>query len=155
MKLNRKLEYSLMALRIMSEKRPGELTTAKEICDRCCCPVDATSKVLQVLARHQVLKSEQGPQGGYFIQKDLAKLSLYELTEMILGPLGVVKCLRSSMGCDIKQSCNIVAPMIALNSKLTDFYKKLGIQELIDFDPVKSSVLSQESTESSFCEVTS
>ncbi len=132
MKFNRKLEYALMALKHMHMKRPGEVTSVKEVADSYGCPQDVTAKVLQRLCKTGVLASTQGIQGGYMIKKDLSKLSLFDLLNMLLGHQGVVKCLHGSpTSCGIKNSCNILKPISALNTKLEDFYKGLSVREII------------------------
>lgn len=50
-KLNRKVEYALMALKFMSSKVPGELTSTKEVVESTGCPFDATARVMQQMAQ--------------------------------------------------------------------------------------------------------
>lgn len=133
MKLNRKIEYALMAIKHMSQKSPGELTTAKEISEIYGSPIDATAKVLQRMTRYELLKSVQGVQGGYLIQKDLSRLSLHEFNEMILGRTAMVKCLPSGhTPCEIQNRCNILGPINLLNEKLVNFYKSISVKELLE-----------------------
>jgi Rrf2 family protein len=118
----------------MRSKAPGERTTVKEIAAQYGCPTDVTARVLQALAGKAVLNSEQGAHGGYMIAKDLSRVSFYELLEMILGPMGVAKCLQESQegACDLRNTCNIISPIQLLNRKLSDFYRSLSVAELID-----------------------
>lgn len=133
-RINRKVEYALIALKHMRNKAPGERTTVKEIAAQYGCPTDVTARVLQALAGKAVLNSEQGAHGGYMIAKDLSRVSFYELLEMILGPMGVAKCLQEAQegACDLRETCNIVSPIQLLNRKLSDFYKSLSVAELIE-----------------------
>lgn len=130
-RLNRKVEYALMALKIMSQKRAGELTSSKEIVEETGCPFDATARVLQQLSSHGILRSEQGAHGGYVLVRDLARVSFYELSEVILGQVGLAKCLQNEDACDLKARCNIVTPVAVLNRKLTEFYQNLSVGELL------------------------
>src|SRR5690349_15057033 len=118
-KINRKLEYSLIALRHMSQKMPGELTTAKEVSESYHSPFDATARVMQVMANAGLLRSSAGAFGGYQITKDLSKVSLHELINMIQGPTQITKCLHKDESCEIQSSCNIISPMNNLNQRLT------------------------------------
>lgn len=134
-KINRKVEYALIGLKHMRSKAPGELTSAKEISQLYGCPFDALSRVMQILAQKGVLKSEQGAHGGYMITKDLARLSFYDLSEMILGPVQVARCLHESDGepaCEIRGTCNIVSPVQTLNRRLVEFYRALTVAELLE-----------------------
>ncbi len=128
-KMNRKIEYALIALKHMSRKRPGEISTAKEISDTYGCSFDTIARILQVLAHNGWLHSTQGVSGGYIIIKDLAKVTFYDLSVLILGPLKLVRCLSSS--CHIKQKCNIVSPVQNLNDQLMAFYQSLTVHSLI------------------------
>ena len=132
-RIHRKVEYALIALKHMNQKRPGQLTTVKEICSHYGCPFDATSRVLQMMVQKKLLKSEQGAQGGYFILKDLAKVTLYDLISITVGPIGVVKCLdNGNSHCDIFNRCSVVGPLSYLNDQLVDFYKGISISSLLE-----------------------
>lgn len=130
-RLNRKVEYALMALKIMASKRPGELTSAKDIVDMTGGPFDATARVLQQMTQRGILRSEHGAHGGYHVIRDLNKVSLYELMELILGPMAVAKCLLAEEACDLKSTCNIISPVSILNRKLSEFYQNLSVGELL------------------------
>jgi Rrf2 family protein len=133
-KLNRKIEYALIGLKHMRSKAPGELTTVKEISQIYGCPFDATSRVMQALAQKGVLKSEQGAHGGYMITRDLNRVSFYDLSEWILGPVAVARCLHETVesSCDMRSTCNIITPVQTLNRKINEFYKALTVAELLD-----------------------
>jgi Rrf2 family protein len=135
-KLNRKLEYSLMALKHMAQKTPGDLTTAKEVSESYQAPFDATARVMQVMAQRGLLKSEQGAFGGYQITRDLSHVTLNDLIEIVQGPTQIAKCMQHGKAdqdgpCEIQSSCNIMSPVANLNQRLTDFYKSVFIKELI------------------------
>jgi len=131
-KIHRKVEYALISLRHMKQKEPGQLTTVKEICRSYGCSFDATSRVLQMMVQKGLLKSEQGAQGGYLIQKDLRKVSLHDLIEYVIGPISVVKCLDSGKGeCDMENRCNVIAPLAYLNDQIIQFYKGISIDTML------------------------
>lgn len=139
-RLNRKIEYALMALKHMSTKRPGQLTSAKEVVEVTGGPFDATARVMQLMAQHGLLKSEHGAHGGYAIIKDLAKISFLELMELVLGSFEVVKCVHNPAACDLRDSCNVHSPMNLLNEKLLSFYQSVSIADLLQVNSPKSSV---------------
>lgn len=149
-KLNRRVEYALIALKYMSAKKPGQLSTAKEISDKYGCPFDATSRVLQQMASAGILKSEQGAHGGYQIVKDLDKLHFYFLNELILGNQGIAKCFHkeTEQDCELASTCNIVSPVRYLNNKLTDFLKSISVAEAIGIAEKKTTTSVGERVES-------
>ncbi len=130
-RLNRKVEYALMALKYMGSKVSGDLTTAKEVVEATGCPFDATARVLQLMAHKGILKAEHGSQGGYVIVRDLAKTSLFDLINLILGPVGIVKCLHKVNNCHLSETCNIKSPLVELNSRLLEFYRHITVFEIL------------------------
>jgi Rrf2 family nitric oxide-sensitive transcriptional repressor len=131
LKLNRKLEYAFIALQHMKGKKPGELTSANEIAETYSVPFDATARVLQVMAQKLILRAEQGAQGGYQIIKDLRKVTLFDLMEMILGPVEMARCF-SGAGCGIESTCNVRTPVRVLEAKLSEFYRNLSLADLLN-----------------------
>ncbi len=130
-KVHRKIEYSLIALKHMVQKTPGELTTAKEIAETYKSPFDVTARVMQVLAQSGILKSEQGAHGGYQIQKDLSKISVLDLIEIFNGPNKIAKCQNVHESCEMVDHCNIISPINTLNTKLNHFYQSMNVKDLL------------------------
>jgi DNA-binding IscR family transcriptional regulator len=91
------------------------------------------SRVLQVLANARVLRSEQGVTGGYLILTQLTKLSLFDLFEILCGPVAIARCLHANpvSTCSIQSTCNILSPIHSLNKKLEQFYRELSIADLL------------------------
>ena len=131
-KINRKLEYALIALKHMSAKAPGQLTSAKEICAIYKTPFDPTSRALQIMAQREVLHAEQGAKGGYVIVRDLNKFTLGELSGMILGPIEIANCFHGNYSsCEINSTCHIIAPMLNLNENLNKLFRGIMVADLL------------------------
>ena len=131
-KINRKIEYALIALKHMSIKQPGQLTSAKEVCDIYFTPFDPTSRVLQIMAQEGILHAEQGAKGGYQIIKDISKISMKELSDMIIGPIEIANCFHGDYSnCEITATCRIIAPMLNLNESINKLFSTITITDLI------------------------
>lgn len=131
-KINRKIEYALIALKYMSSKHPGQLTSAKEICNVYQTPFDPTSRVLQIMAQKGILQAEQGAHGGYQIIRDLSKVSLAELTSMIAGPIEIANCFHGNYSdCGLTGSCSVIGPMLNINEKISSLFKDIVISDLL------------------------
>lgn len=130
-KLSRKLEYSLIALKHLSEKPEGELTSAKELSNIYGVSFDVVSRVLQALNQGGIAKSIQGVQGGYHLLKNLDEVTFFDLIELIEGPISLVRCIHDADACDLIKSCNVVSSVAILNSKVNEFYKTIKISDLM------------------------
>ena len=139
-KLNRKIEYALMALQCLDQsKGPSanvELSLmpqipAKEIAEKIGAPFDVAARVLQVLSQHQWVDVEHGARGGYRLRKSLDKATMKDLIEIIDGPVAVVKCQQTKTVCEIQNHCRIVSPMQELNTKLVNFCADIKLKDLL------------------------
>lgn len=131
-KINKKLEYGLMALKHMAQKPHQELTTAKELCVVYGVPFDVMAKVLQNLASDQWLRVEHGAKGGYRLDKNLNEVSFLNLVETLVGPVHVVNCTHEeSHDCALTDSCNVVEPLKNLNGRIKNFYQTIMVADLI------------------------
>ena len=132
-KINRKIEYALIALKHMSSHHPETLTSAKEICDIYHTPFDPTSRVLQLMTQHGILHAEHGAQGGYQILQDLSKVTLSDLIEIITGPIQIANCFHETHShCELTSSCNMISPMLNLNERMFRLFNQISLKDLIE-----------------------
>jgi Rrf2 family protein len=131
-KINRKVEYALMVLKLMKDKGPTALTTAREVCDQFNTPFDTTAKVMQLMNNTGLLHSHKGVKGGYTLSKDLSRVSYMELVEMIEGKSFMMDCTEGP--CDFIQKCNIAQPIKRLNDYLIMIFNTLSLNELLSED---------------------
>jgi Rrf2 family protein len=141
-KINKKIEYALMALKYMHEH--PEQVTVKELCHSFQVPFDTMAKVLQILSTHEVVRSSQGVKGGYQLQKNLSDLTLVKLSSWIEGPQHESFCQKNSgEWCELMHSCNIASPIERLTRQLYHMLDSLSLQDILYNDSVfilKSSI---------------
>ena len=129
-KMNRNIEYALMALQFIKGQGQSRPVSVKEICEKLSSPFDSTSRVLQKMSRSAWLKSAQGANGGYLLDDELfSTVSLHDLVELISGGLKLVKCIDGE--CEFTGSCNIQTPVNRLNNGLMGYYKTVLVKDLL------------------------
>ena len=131
-KINRKVEYALMVLKLMQDKDKADLTTAREVCDQYELPFDTTAKVMQQMNSAGFLHSHKGVKGGYTLARELSSISYIELAEIIEGKSFMMDCHEGP--CDLIHSCNISQPIKRLNDYLINIFSSLTLQELLADD---------------------
>ncbi|WDE96772.1 Rrf2 family transcriptional regulator [Lentisphaera profundi] len=130
-KLNKKVEYAIIALQHMKSVDDGAMSTVKEICELYGAPFDVTSRAMQKMASAGILKSIKGAHGGYLIQQDLGELKLLDLIESISGDVSLASCVIDPCNCDMIASCNIVDPITRLNELLRKFFAEMTVLDLL------------------------
>jgi len=129
LKLTRKVEYALIALRHMQALKPRKLTSAKEIAEAYGLPQQLLAETLQQMARDSIIEAVQGPSGGYQIMSDLDKISLKDFFENLEGPLGIMDCYFDS-DCIQLGACNIRTPIQRINENMRDMFSKMSLREV-------------------------
>ena len=137
LKVNRKVEYGLVALKHMQKKTPDQLTSVREICDQYGTPFDPLAHVMRLLSTAGLVESEQGAHGGYRLIGDLTRFNVAEFIELIDGQLALTECMKpdEECRCALIDRCNIVSPMHALHNHLIFFLRSISIQDLLQDTP--------------------
>ncbi|MBL51137.1 MAG: hypothetical protein CMG57_04185 [Candidatus Marinimicrobia bacterium] len=129
LKITRKVEYALIALRHLKGKQDGELTTAKEIAENYAIPQELLAKVLQHLAREDVIKAVKGPSGGYMLKTDPNSINMTKFFEIMEGPMGIMDCYFDSR-CDQLNACNIRTPINRINDSIRSMFDKMTLADI-------------------------
>ena len=144
-KINKKIEYALIALKHIGQKPSGTLTSVKEICDLYKSPFDVMSRAMQKMVRKGILNSEKGVNGGYSLQRDLSNINLLQLVEVILGEVHVANCLDADKcDCALTATCNVISPILNLDQRLRQFLAQLTVAELIESDFAEEQQVRQD-----------
>ena len=129
LKITRKVEYALIALRHMQLKESKELTSTKEIATRYGVPQQLLAKTLQHMARDGILEAVQGSAGGYRVATNLDKISMKDFFEKLEGPLGMMDCYFDS-DCIQIGSSNIRVPIQRINDNMRNLFSQMSVQEV-------------------------
>src|ERR1035438_9150994 len=94
LKLTKKADYGLIALRHLALGEAGVTASAKEMADAYGLPLPLLSKILQKLARGGMLQSVAGTNGGYRLTRDANSISAMEVIRAIDGPIVLTSCFK-------------------------------------------------------------
>jgi Rrf2 family protein len=125
--LSKKVEYGLMALLHMDATPSDQVVSSKGIAESHGLPVDLMSKVMQSLARAELIESVHGAKGGYRLAKRLEELSLGDVILAIEGPVHLVRCQHDADNCIQFQACSVREPLHALHAQLRDFINSVSL----------------------------
>jgi Rrf2 family protein len=131
LKISKKSEYGIIALKHMLNQPEGSITRAKEIAQRYNIPSEILAKILQRMARYGIVQSSQGARGGYILGKDGDSISLSEIIECIEGPLGIVDCVNDSdCNCVQLEKCNISDPFRVIQKQFKVFLSGISLADI-------------------------
>ena len=132
LKLTKKADYGLMALKYLAEHPEVVALSAKDIADAYGIPVQLLAKILQQLTRAGMLKSHAGMNGGYALARDARSISAFEVIHTIDGPFFITSCTKGAKGCDLTPSCTIKEPLARVNDTIAGVLKSISIHDLAE-----------------------
>jgi Rrf2 family protein len=134
LKLTKKADYGLIALRHLALGTAGQTASAKEIADTYGLPLPLLSKILQKLARGGMLQSVAGTNGGYRLTRDPNNISAMEVIRSIDGPIVLTSCFTEHSGehksCTTSSMCTVREPLRRVHEAMLSLLEKFTIAEL-------------------------
>lgn len=127
LQLNKKVEYGLIAILHLDSMQSSGLATAKEVAEQYRIPPELLGKVLQKLAKQQIVESVHGAKGGYRLTKPLEQLTLGHVIEALEGPVQLTRCQDEPASCDQFCACNIREPVMRIQIQLTRFINHIQL----------------------------
>ncbi len=134
LRLSKKSEYALMAVKYIALQQDKNCVTAREISNNYSIPYELVSKVLQRLARFNVVVSLQGAKGGYRLSKLPSDISLIEVISAVEPNYQITSCMKensSSDDCEHFNCCKIRNPLIKIQTEIDKIFKNMTVTEFI------------------------
>ena len=147
LKLSKKADYALMALQYMATVQNGEMNAfnihrvvnTKEIAEEHLIPLELLAKVLQTLAKHEMIESQNGPKGGYVLAREPRDISIAQVLEAIEGRLGIADCYHEkddSVVCEQIEHCNIRTPLLKVQESIMQLLSSMSIEDMMAEPPL-------------------
>ena len=131
LRLSKKADYALMAMKHLAQKRDVSSTSAREIAEQYDIPIELMAKVLQRLVRRGLLASHQGTRGGYQLARVPAAISVADVIQAIDGPVTVTACSTDDDGqCEQFAKCNVRDPLGQIRERIAAALGTVTIAEI-------------------------
>ena len=127
LRLTKKADYGLMALKYLAEQADAGAQSAKDIAEAYHIPLPLLAKILQTLAKAELLVSHAGTNGGYALARPASGISAFEVIRAIDGPLFITSCITIHGACDLAGTCTIKEPLRKVNDSIKELLS--GIQD--------------------------
>ena len=132
LRLTKKADYGLMALKYLAEQEGAGAQSAKDIAEAYHIPPQLLAKILQTLAREGLLVSHAGTNGGYALARPATEITAFETIRAIDGPLFITSCITIHGTCDLAGHCTIKEPLRKVNDSIKEMLSGLCIADLIE-----------------------
>ena len=132
-RLSKKVEYGLIAIRHIATRTNGDIVTAKEIADRYQIPYELLAKVLQKLSRAGLITSTQGVRGGYTLTKSPNEISVSMIIHAIEGAtMAITQCIADGPdSCDVFRVCTIKSPLTKVQANIETAFNNMTLAQIV------------------------
>lgn len=132
-RLSKKVEYGLIAIRHIATRTPGDVVTAKEIADRYQIPYELLAKVLQKLSRSGLIASQQGMRGGYTLARNPNEVSVSMIIGAIEGTnMGIAQCMTDGPdSCEVFKVCTIKSPLSKVQANIENAFNNMTLAQIV------------------------
>jgi Rrf2 family protein len=131
LRLGKKADYGLIALRHLAAQKPRAACSAKEIARTYGMPAELVAKVLQRLAKIGLLASQHGTNGGYALARDPAEINAFEVIRALEGPLFITSCVTDRSECRQMTRCTVREPLRKVNDAIAKALREVTVSSLI------------------------
>ena len=118
LRLSKKADYALIAMKHLALKGGASSTSAREIAEQYDIPIELMAKVLQRLVRTGLLVSTQGTRGGYMLGRPAGAISVGDVIQAIDGPFTVTACSSDNSDCEQYGKCSIRDPLWQIKERI-------------------------------------
>ncbi len=116
-----------VAVKSLEDKR----VSLKDIAKKIDSPVAFTAKILQQLAKHDILKSVMGPTGGFEIEKEkIDKIKLSQIVDAMDGNAIYKGCGLGLKACNAAKPCPVHDKFAKIRDDLKDMLESTSLYEL-------------------------
>ena len=132
-RLSKKSEYGLIAIRHIATKMSGDLVTAKEIARAYKIPFELLAKVLQRLTKAGLILSVQGVRGGYALARNPSEIPVSLIIHAIEGTTPVIaQCMSDGpQSCGVFTVCTIKSPLTKVQASIDTAFNNLTLSEIV------------------------
>jgi len=106
MQIKRETDYAIRCVHYLASKK-DTVIMVDEIAKEMKIPKTFLAKILQKLAKGNIVKSFRGIKGGFLLAKEGSAINLLEVIEAIQGPLFMNLCAIDPKTCDRSSTCAI------------------------------------------------
>jgi Rrf2 family protein len=127
---SRSSEYAIQAMIYISSKGEGTTTLVKEISLALGIPHHYLGKVLQQLAKSEILSSHRGTTGGFALARPAGSITLQDIISSVEGLHALDRCLLGLAACSSEQPCPIHERWSAVRTTVLSLLNESTVEAL-------------------------
>ena len=139
--LRRNTDYALRLMVALASQYPSQPISARALAKETVVPYQLACKLLQRLQKTDLVQSTMGPKGGFTLTKTPDKINLWNIIDVIQGPINMNKCLLGDFKCQHRANCTIHGKLAELQQHIQTSLTATTLDELLANRSIKTKHL--------------
>lgn len=128
--ITKKSDYAIRICRVLED---GGIHNVTEICEKEKVPRAFAYKILRELEQNDVVKSERGNKGGYYLNVSLDDVTLYDVVSLIEEDVAITHCMKED--CERNRTdkpCKVHEELLRIQKILETEMNSKKIRQILD-----------------------
>jgi FeS assembly SUF system regulator len=121
-------DYGIVILTYLAARRENTYN-ARDIANLVNLPLPVVSKVLKLLGKSGLVKSQRGIKGGYGLAHPPEKITIAAIIRAVEGPIAVTEC-STNRDCDLQTGCPVRTNWHLINQAIQSALEKISLAEM-------------------------
>jgi Rrf2 family protein len=135
MKLSKRGEYGLRALQDLAAHYGEGPVPNRDLAARNNVPPRFLEQILLTLKHGQIVRSQKGPRGGYYLARPPQQINLAEVVRLLDGPLAPISCVSETAyepcGCPDMEACGLRRVMREVRDVVAGMMERTTLADLV------------------------
>jgi Rrf2 family cysteine metabolism transcriptional repressor len=135
MRLSKRGEYGLRALQDLAAHYGEGPIPNKDLAERNNIPSRFLEQILLTLKHGQIVRSQKGPRGGYYLARPPQQITLAEAVRLLDGPLAPISCVSETAfepcGCPDMEACGLRRVMKEVRDTVVGMMEGTTLADLV------------------------
>jgi len=136
MRLSKRSEYGIRAMRQLAAQEPGQLISLREIADKENIPIKFLEQIFLSLKNTGLLHSKSGRGGGYYLGKPASEIYLGQIVRTLDGPLAPINCVSETAyepcDCPDEDQCGLRLIMLDVRNAIAGILDNASLADMLD-----------------------
>ena len=130
LRFTKRADYGLMAIHYIASHGEDGAVSAKRIAEEFHIPQERLAKILQKLAKKELIESHNGPKGGYVLTRASGEITVGQVVRALEGPVRIVSCMTGAGNCPQFSWCNLRGPVQKIQTSISSLLDTMTLAEL-------------------------
>ena len=129
--IRRDTDYALRMMVMLASSYDTQPISARVLAKQSLVSYSLACKLLQRLHKAGFIKSTMGPKGGFTLTRNPSEINLWQIIEIIQGPVSMNKCLLGDFKCQNRGDCSVYDKLVEVQRQIKSSLTATTLDELL------------------------